>query len=60
MNGAAIGVIAAQPGHSNTRMTEQHYAHLSPSYISEAVRASAPVYGIVAETNFVAIEDKRK
>ena len=32
-------VIAAQLGHSGTRMTERHYAHLGPSYVAETVRA---------------------
>ena len=41
-------VIAAQLGHSDTRMTEKHYAHLSPSYVAETVRANMPELGIVA------------
>lgn len=40
-----MGVIAAQLGHSDTRMTEKHYDHLSPSYIADAVRASLPALG---------------
>jgi len=27
-------------------MVEKHHAHLAPSYITEAIRAGAPVYGI--------------
>src|SRR5450755_3117765 len=30
-----MGVIAAQLGHSDTRMTERHYAHLAPSYVAD-------------------------
>ena len=37
-----MGVIAAQLGHSGTRMTEKHYAHLAPSYVADTVRASLP------------------
>ncbi len=50
MRGVPMGVIAAQLGHSDTRMTERHYAHLSPSYIAETVRQSFGMLGIVPET----------
>jgi integrase len=40
MRGAPLNVIANQLGHSDTRMTEKHYAHLAPSYIGETVRAA--------------------
>jgi integrase len=49
MRGVPMGVIAAQLGHSDTRMTERHYAHLSPSYVAETVRQSFGNLGIVAE-----------
>ncbi len=39
MRGVALNVIAAQLGHSDTRMTERHYAHLAPNYIGETIRA---------------------
>lgn len=45
MNGVPMGVIAAQLGHSDTRMTEKHYAQLSPSYIADTIRASLPALG---------------
>ena len=37
-----MGVIAAHLGHSDTRMTEKHYAHLAPSYIADTIRATVP------------------
>ena len=40
MRGVPMGVIAAQLGHSDTRMTERHYAHLSPNYVADTVRAA--------------------
>lgn len=49
MRGVPMGVIAAQLGHSDTRMTERHYAHLSPSYVSDTVRQSFGTLGIVPE-----------
>jgi integrase len=48
MKGVPMGVIAAQLGHSDTRMTEKHYAHLSPSYVAETVRTNMPDFGILA------------
>lgn len=50
MRGVPMGVIAAQLGHADTRMTERHYAHLSPSYVADTVRQSFGTLGIVAET----------
>jgi integrase len=48
MNGVPMGVIAAQLGHADTRMTEKHYAHLAPSYIAQTIRANFPTLGIYA------------
>lgn len=42
MRGVPMGVIARQLGHSDTRMTEKHYAHLAPSYVSETIRKNFP------------------
>lgn len=50
MNGVPMGVIAAQLGHSDTRMTEKHYAHLSPNYVADTVRAAFPDLGIVEKS----------
>ncbi len=47
INGAGIGVIAAQLGHADTRMTEKRYAHLSPSCVAQTIRANFPNLGIV-------------
>ncbi|MGA2045839.1 MAG: site-specific integrase [Roseiarcus sp.] len=49
MRGVPMGVIAAQLGHSDTRMTEKHYAHLSPNYVAETVRAALPALGILGD-----------
>jgi integrase len=46
MNGGPMGVIAAQLGHADTRMTEKHYAHLAPSYVAQMIRANFPVFGL--------------
>ena len=39
MAGVPLGVIAEALGHADERITRKHYAHLSPSYVRDAVRA---------------------
>jgi len=46
MNGVPLMVVAGALGHADTRMVEQHYGHLSPSYSAEAIRKGAPRFGI--------------
>lgn len=58
--GVPMGVIAAQLGHSDTRMTEKHYAHLSPGYVADVVRASFGSLGIVPETEGATITPLRR
>jgi len=48
-----MGVIAAQLGHADTRMTERHYAHLAPSYVADTIRAALPGFGILSPSNLV-------
>jgi integrase len=45
--GAPMAVIAAQLGHTDLRMTSRHYAHLSPGYVADTVRAAFGSMGIV-------------
>jgi integrase len=51
MNGMPLMVVARNMGHSDTRMVEKHYGHLAPSYISDAVRAHAPRFGITSNSS---------
>jgi integrase len=53
--GVPMPVIAAQLGHSDTRMTERHYAHLSPTYVADTVRAAFGTLGIVQADNVRAL-----
>jgi integrase len=53
MRGVPMGVIAAQLGHRDTRMTEKHYAHLAPSYVAETIRANFPNLGLAEVRNVV-------
>jgi integrase len=58
MKGVPMGVIAAQLGHSDTRMTSKHYAHIAPSYVADTVRAALPTIGLIEGTNVVALQPK--
>ena len=55
-----MGVIAAQLGHADTRMTEKHYAHLAPSYIADTIRANFPHLSILDEATVIAIAAAQK
>jgi integrase len=59
MRGVPMGVIAAQLGHSDTRMTEKHYAHLAPSYVAETIRANFPNLGLAEDAAVTALRSKR-
>jgi integrase len=59
MAGAPLAVVAAQLGHSDTRMVEKHYGHLAPSYIADTVRASFSHMGLVAESTVVPLTRAR-
>ena len=58
MNGAPLQVVAANLGHADTRMTERHYAHLSPSYIADTIRAALPPLGAFEPSNVVGLGKK--
>ncbi|MDB5410060.1 MAG: site-specific integrase [Rhodospirillales bacterium] len=49
--GVPMQVIAANLGHSDTRMVEKHYAHLAPSHVANVIRAAMPSAGIIETTN---------
>jgi hypothetical protein len=42
MRAVAMAVIARQLGHADTRMTEEHYAHLAPNYVADTIREGFP------------------
>jgi integrase len=48
MAGTPMPVIASLLGHADTRMTEKHYGHLSPTYIANTLRANLPSFGFEA------------
>ena len=57
MKAAPMGVIAQQLGHADTRMTERHYAHLAPSYVSDVVRSLLGSIGVPIPSTKVASID---
>jgi len=59
MNGVPLAVIAAQLGHTDTRMVEKHYGHLAPNYIADTVRAGFGSLGIVDTENIVPLRSDR-
>lgn len=46
MRGAPLQAVSVVLGHSDTRMTEKHYAHLAPSFVADVIRASLPSFGL--------------
>ena len=48
MAGMPLMVVAKNLGHSDTRMVEKHYGHLAPSYVADAIRKHAPLFGVAA------------
>jgi integrase len=55
MNGVPMLVVAKNLGHADTRMVEKHYGHLAPSYVADAIRAGAPRFGSVVDSNVKAL-----
>jgi integrase len=51
MKSVPLPVVAAQLGHSDTRMVEKHYGHLAPTYIADTVRAAFDRMGLVQADN---------
>ena len=51
MAGVPLAVIAEALGHSDERITRKHYAHLSPSYVRDAIRAGLGTMGVFETGN---------
>jgi integrase len=54
MSGMSLMLIAKNLGHSDTKMVEKFYGHLSPSFVVDEIRAKAPRFDI-AKSNVTAI-----
>jgi hypothetical protein len=59
MAGVPLQVVSAQLGHSDARVT-QRYAHLSPGFLSDTVRAGMPRLGIVEASKVTPLRPRRK
>ena len=53
MKGAPLAVVAAQLGHSDTRMVEKHYGHFAPNYVRDTVRSLYSPMGLSTPGNVV-------
>jgi hypothetical protein len=63
MNGVPLLVVAKNMGHRDTQMVQHHYGHLAPSFVTDAIRAGAPRFGVSAPTTvapMAAGKSKRK
>jgi integrase len=52
MSGVPLGVVASQLGNSEA-ICAKHYAHLSPGFVADSIRAAFTPLGIVSEINVV-------
>jgi integrase len=59
MNGVPLLVVAKNLGHSDTRMVEKHYGHLSSSFVADAIRLGAPRFGLHDKDRVVPIVGAR-
>jgi len=48
MSGMPMLVLAKNLGHRDTRMVEQHYGHLIPSFEDQMIEQHAPRFGVVS------------
>lgn len=55
MRDVSLQVISTLLGHSDTRVTGRHYAHLMPSYVADLVKQNLPGFGKTEENNVTAI-----
>ena len=58
MSGVTLGVVAAQIGDSEAT-TSRHYAHLSPGYVAESIRAASKPLGLAVQHNVELIRGRR-
>jgi integrase len=60
MAGAPLLVVAKNVGHVDGRMCEQHYGHLSASYVADAIRAAVPRFGAEPDRTVVVVGKRMK
>jgi integrase len=52
----SMAVIAQALGHTNSQITEKHYAHLAPNHVTAEVCAHLPAFGVDANSNIVELK----
>jgi integrase len=52
---ASLLAVAGNLGHTDTRMIEKHYGHLTQSFRKAEIQKAAPVFGFVADDKVVAL-----
>ena len=57
--GVPLAYVAAQLGHSDTRMVEKHYGHLAPSDLAKSIRKLVPTLGITEEPKIKPLKIKK-
>jgi integrase len=55
MGGMPLTALARNLGHADIKITEQVYSHLTPDYVTEAVRQHAPKFGFRPSKKIVAL-----
>lgn len=60
MGGAPLQVVAANLGHSDTRMVERHYGHLSDAFIAKTIRETAPKFGFRRNQKIASLSSRNR
>lgn len=56
MRDVSLQVISTLLGHSDTRITGRHYAHLMPSYITGVLKENLPSFGETEQSNLLPLK----
>jgi integrase len=59
MNRMPLMLVARNLGHRDTQMVEKHYGHLAKDFISETIRAHAPVFAATGTDDDAVVPLKR-
>lgn len=57
MGGVPLLVVAGNLGHSDTRMVEKHYGHLTKDYQKQQINKGAPKFGIKSKSSVVRLHN---
>jgi integrase len=59
MAGAPLLVVAKNLGHTDTRMVEAHYGHLTENYVASKIAETAPKFGVEPDDRIAALPVRR-